>query len=1104
MLTWNEFFNFKDDDQLKDAGAQIDAFGKKYEGMVEAVVASNARLAGEFSEVSSAAITMLSDIKKLNVGIDANEDALNQTAKASEDLVKNFDALKAVEAENTKLIKTLTDEIEKLKAAKDKLKDSTKAEAGSYDDLKVKLAEAEKAYKAMGDNTSQAIKDEQLSKVRTLAAEFKGVSGALNDAKKGAIVAAGSYNELAARVAEAKKQLKAMEGGLDGNSKEFKELQKFAAEGTEQLKAFDETVGDNTRNVGGYQGAILGAVEKLKTIPGAAGAADKAMKVLSSNPIVFTLLAIGAAVGALTAYFKSSIEGQDDLNKVMRVGEAIFETLKDVVELFGKALFYAISHPKEIIKEIWDLIKQVGGAIKEAFENPIDTIKAFGNAIIENIISRVVGLGKIFTAVGKIIKSGFTDGFEDLANAGIQAITGIEDGVGKLVEAFKPLTDEMKKRLALGEQIAEVENKLRKDRIADIIDDAKTELAVTKLLVDARDKLRFSEEERFKKLREANKLLEEQLQGDLQLARDEIRLQQLIIQQDGETYEARQKLVELQAKEVELQSAFFKARKKRQAEEIALIREIEKETADARKRTADAEAALNRVRINDAIATNNRILADENSSLEDRLQAIAENDAAQLKLLEQEKEQQLAAAKEAGLARIELDADTLDAIYSQENLSIQQRIQLERDAKTELLSTDQAYLDQTIAIQEDFTNKSNELLESSKKLAKDNVFKILARDAEIASATLNKETNDQLAALNAAFAAGDVKSLQDFEDQKNEIQRKAQADSIQMQIDYLRQRASLLKEGSKERVKIEEQISALELQTTKQAADDRVQTEIALQKTLQQLKQVAFQGARDIANNLFDAAEQDRAVELQKLEENYNKQVELAGDNEEAKAKLKEEFDEKKKQIEQQQAEANRRRAIFEKALAVTEIGINTAKGIGQALGAYVPPASFIIAAAVGAMGAIQIASVLSKPIPKFAVGTEDAPGGLAYINELGPELIVDKDGKGRIINTDGPTLAYVPKHATVYTADETERMKEFDNYSNQIGVLKSGVNTIIEVSEKQNNKEVVDALNRRFTSLEQTIRSKKDVHLNVTKRGVETLVRNAESTIKFLDEFFS
>jgi hypothetical protein len=1086
-IGFETFFDFNDDTPIKDALKQFDNLEKAYQGMISGIEESNQQLAGEFVAVQNAAEGLVKTVTGMGASMQKNEKVLVEASHASETLVKNYVALKTAQTDNSKVTKTLQTQLDSLTKSKEEASKATNDETGSLNDLRKRLAEAEAAYKTMGDASDNAIKDTQIEKVRALAYEYNASNSALKEARKGVLVAAGSYDELSKQVAEAKKDLKAMEGGIDGTSDEFKQLQKFVSDNTEKLKKWDKAVGDNQRSVRDYGKALEGMQGNLGRIAPEFGQVieevkglGKAFYALATNPVGAIIIAIAAALGALMAYFKGSIEGQDDFNKVLKVGEAILETFMAVIKDLGKAIFEALTHPKETLQALIDLLKPLTEAFTQAFEHPIDTLKKLGDAILENVFNRLKAIPLLFQAIGKIFKSGFTDGFKDLGNALAQEATGVtklldktSDAIQVVVDGIKKMADEtmaaFKARVALGNQISALENQLRKDRIADIIDDARTELQVGKLLLESKDKLRFSDEERFNKLREANQKLQDQLEGDLKLARDEIALQKLNIKQDGETYESRQKLVELQAAEVALQSKFYQERKRRQQAEIALINEMTNDIIAQKKREEDAETALNSFRLNETVRTNQKILANEESSLGDRLQAITDMDHAQEKLLQDNRDKALEAEKEAALARIDLDGDTLDKIYSREDISIKDRIALVRSEKEKLLGTDVAYTKNTIKIQEDYQAKSDQLLEDGKKAAEDNVFKVLDRDAAIFADNLDKGVNEKLTALNEAFANGDVSSLEDFEKQKLKIQEEGQTASLNSQIEYLKTRAALLDEGSKERAAVEKSISELELQLSQQSADKRIEVEKKIQDAVTNLKQVAFQGALQIIDQQNAAADADRNNRLDKLSQEQSAQLALVKDDEQAKALIQAEFAARKKKIDDEQRQANRRRAIFEKALAITEIGINTAKGVSQALGDYPPPASFVLAALVAAAGAVQIGVVASKPIPSFAVGTENSPEGLAIVNELGPEIIVDKSGKARMIGTDGPTLTYLKKGSRIITASETAKHLDYLDMQNESGILRNGI-SIVRETARVNMDKVTEAIGQSTEQLTNAI----------------------------------
>ena len=74
---------------------------------------------------------------------------------------------------------------------------------------------------------------------------------------------------------------------------------------------------------------------------------------------------------------------------------------------------------------------------------------------------------------------------------------------------------------------------------------------------------------------------------------------------------------------------------------------------------------------------------------------------------------------------------------------------------------------------------------------------------------------------------------------------------------------------------------------------------------------------------------------------------------------------------------------------------------------------NLVLAALVGAMGAAQIALIAAQPVPKYAKGTKDHPGGLAVVGDGGrSEAVVTE--KGVFATPDRPTLVDLPRHAQV------------------------------------------------------------------------------------------
>jgi hypothetical protein len=186
-------------------------------------------------------------------------------------------------------------------------------------------------------------------------------------------------------------------------------------------------------------------------------------------------------------------------------------------------------------------------------------------------------------------------------------------------------------------------------------------------------------------------------------------------------------------------------------------------------------------------------------------------------------------------------------------------------------------------------------------------------------------------------------------------------------------------------------------------------------------------------NTLFDVQKQrnqDDLTELQILKEH---EIALAGDNAQRKIEIEQEFFAQEQEIRNKQRETIRKQAIFNKAVAVTEIGINTAQAIIAALapppiGAG-PVAGIPLAAIIGGIGALQLATAIASPIPRFEKGTKNAPEGMAMTDERGPEIHADKRGRIKDFgSTKGPRLKFLEKGDIIKTAQETSDIMQFVN----------------------------------------------------------------------------
>ena len=185
-----------------------------------------------------------------------------------------------------------------------------------------------------------------------------------------------------------------------------------------------------------------------------------------------------------------------------------------------------------------------------------------------------------------------------------------------------------------------------------------------------------------------------------------------------------------------------------------------------------------------------------------------------------------------------------------------------------------------------------------------------------------------------------------------------------------------------------------------------------------------FNGITSLMTAAFDSRIEQIEEEQEKNEEAGEEEIEriekLAEDGaistEEAEARKRAAEDrtaQRDKELEKQKAELEQKQAKWQKANSIVQTTIATSLAIMQAFAQAGPIAGAVLAAVIGAMGAAQIAIIAAQPIPKYAKGTDNHPGGLAIVGDGGRQEVIETDN-GAYITPSVPTLVDIPKRAKV------------------------------------------------------------------------------------------
>jgi tape measure domain-containing protein len=285
--------------------------------------------------------------------------------------------------------------------------------------------------------------------------------------------------------------------------------------------------------------------------------------------------------------------------------------------------------------------------------------------------------------------------------------------------------------------------------------------------------------------------------------------------------------------------------------------------------------------------------------------------------------------------------------------------------------------------------------------------------------TQEKEMQD----LVARLATGSLRKFSDY--YASELTKQLAV------IQQLEQEAALAKTDQ------EKQGVTERLQLAKQEYDEKIRLareEVAAKKELQG---ELFNLAQESASAIFQMISDQRQADRESLQMQMEHELSLVQGNEAAQERIKKDYAKKDLELRQKQAR-------LEKAQAAFSIGISTARAVVNALATGGPPwIGIALAAIVGAMGAIQLAAVLAKPLPQFYKGTDNAPEGPAWVAERGPEI---HESKGRMTLIPNKTVMPLSKGDKIYTAAETRAiLSNMDR--------KDAVNKMIERGVVSRNK---------------------------------------------------
>ena len=335
--------------------------------------------------------------------------------------------------------------------------------------------------------------------------------------------------------------------------------------------------------------------------------------------------------------------------------------------------------------------------------------------------------------------------------------------------------------------------------------------------------------------------------------------------------------------------------------------------------------------------------------------------------------------------------------------------------------------DDVFLVDEKYKNKRLDLEE---KYASEKNKKI-QESYSFQSVIINAEMSKELDEVTAQYSQGLI-NKEDYERKRLEITEKYAIKQAQLAIDLAKEQLNTPGLSEEDRLKLKEKIAQAEIALAEKVRDTEIKaadkTSEAYQKKMDKIASVIqaiselLSGFADLGTAIFERKMEEIEAEQDANDEAYEKEVERiekleengAISTEEAEARKRAAEDktkQKEEEIAKKKAVLQEKQAKFDKANNVIQTIMSTSLAIMRAwTNPFTAPA---IIPLIIAQGAIQLATILAQPIPKYAKGTKDHPGGLAIVGDGGKKEGIITDN-GLFVTPDKPTLVNLPAHAQV------------------------------------------------------------------------------------------
>lgn len=374
----------------------------------------------------------------------------------------------------------------------------------------------------------------------------------------------------------------------------------------------------------------------------------------------------------------------------------------------------------------------------------------------------------------------------------------------------------------------------------------------------------------------------------------------------------------------------------------------------------------------------------------------------------------------------------LDSIYEIQLLALRRSASLNEQIANDEKET---YALRRVALI-DYFNQSSKILDQ--EFEKEKLINKLKYDEQVGS--LNREKKKKGADIKSINQ--DLLTLEEnYNNQVKLIEAKRYDEGVKLSEDYSQKLEQIRNDQVKSEIKLSEKLQEnsagflqVSIDNDKRLREEAFKEEQELVERRKELYRNLYDEIKEafisFIDGQFDRQKNEVQASISLAEEEKNQKIRainelFISDKEKAEktAVIEEVAQTKKEQLERKQKEIDARKAQFDKAAAILNIGIDTARGVAAIkiklaeivakaaaafpLSAVYSPAIALTAAQIPltiAIGAAQAAAVAARPIPKFKHGKNNDYQGPAFVDDGGRNEPIYRADTGQIeLSTGAP-----------------------------------------------------------------------------------------------------